>query len=81
MSKVVSVYILKNCLFKNKLTKQMFDKQKIMCIEYANGEKNIINMLNNQDETSLFKNNLELVISKTKTRLKILFKEEETRWI
>ncbi len=81
MSKVIAIYILKNCSFQNKLTEQMFDKKKVMCIEYANGTKNIINMLHKRDETSLFEKNLQLVIRAKKTKIKVIFKEEKTRWI
>lgn len=74
MDKVLNIYILKNCIFKNKLTEQMFDKQEVMIIEYANGKKSILDLKDNADKTSLFNNNLDLIINKGKTKLKVLFR-------
>jgi hypothetical protein len=74
VDKVLNIYILKNCIFKNKLTEQMFDKQEVMIIEYANGKKSILDLKDNADKTSLFNNNLDLIINKGKTKLKVLFR-------
>lgn len=66
--RVVSIYTLSNAFIKNTRTGSIYTKQKVMCIEFANGKVRHLDLKNGLDITDV--DFLELYIQKGVTKLK-----------
>lgn len=70
MNRIRDIYQLKNVNVRNKINGAIYKKQQVLIIERFNGEREIIDIINNKNLTNT---DFEVDIIRRKTKLKRIF--------